>query len=122
MARKAAHLFALSRPRHNTEPVATTSGAIVEIHQVRYFLAVTETLNFTKAAERCNVSQPALTGGSDGRPLDELNKDSRLRVQAGVRCRWLRGHAATFTEPTSSPFHGGTSGRMSLGTQIISKS
>jgi len=33
----------------------------VEIHQVRYFLAVVETLNFTKAAERCNVSQPALT-------------------------------------------------------------
>jgi LysR family transcriptional regulator, hydrogen peroxide-inducible genes activator len=33
----------------------------LEIHQVRYFLAVAETLNFTKAAERCNVSQPALT-------------------------------------------------------------
>lgn len=33
----------------------------MEIHQVRYFLAVAETLNFTKAAERCNVSQPALT-------------------------------------------------------------
>ena len=33
----------------------------MEIHQVRYFLAVVETLNFTKAAERCNVSQPALT-------------------------------------------------------------
>jgi DNA-binding transcriptional LysR family regulator len=33
----------------------------MEMHQIRYFLAVCETLNFTRAAERCNVSQPALT-------------------------------------------------------------
>jgi DNA-binding transcriptional LysR family regulator len=31
------------------------------MHEVRYFLAVCETLNFTRAAERCNVSQPSLT-------------------------------------------------------------
>ncbi|MCB9960143.1 MAG: LysR family transcriptional regulator [Rhodospirillaceae bacterium] len=33
----------------------------MEMHQIRYFLAVAETLNFTRAAERCNVTQPALT-------------------------------------------------------------
>ena len=33
----------------------------MEMHQVRYFLAVSETLNFTRAAERCNVAQPSLT-------------------------------------------------------------
>lgn len=33
----------------------------MELHEVRYFLAVCETLNFTRAAERCNVSQPALS-------------------------------------------------------------
>jgi LysR family transcriptional regulator, hydrogen peroxide-inducible genes activator len=33
----------------------------MEMHQVRYFLAVCETLNFTRAAGNCNVSQPALT-------------------------------------------------------------
>ena len=33
----------------------------MEMHQIRYFLAVCETLNFTRAAERCNVSQPALS-------------------------------------------------------------
>ena len=33
----------------------------MEMHQIRYFLAVSETLNLTRAAERCNVTQPALT-------------------------------------------------------------
>ncbi len=33
----------------------------MEMQQIRYFLAVTDTLNFTHAAEQCNVSQPALT-------------------------------------------------------------
>jgi LysR family hydrogen peroxide-inducible transcriptional activator len=33
----------------------------MEMHQIRYFLAVSEELNFTRAAERCNVTQPALT-------------------------------------------------------------
>ena len=33
----------------------------MELHQVRYFLALAESLNFTRAAEQCNVTQPALT-------------------------------------------------------------
>jgi DNA-binding transcriptional LysR family regulator len=33
----------------------------MEMHQIRYFLAVARELNFTRAAESCNVSQPALT-------------------------------------------------------------
>ncbi|GIL40236.1 LysR family transcriptional regulator [Roseiterribacter gracilis] len=33
----------------------------MEMHQVRYFLAVARTLNFTRAAEDCNVTQPSLT-------------------------------------------------------------
>lgn len=33
----------------------------MEMQQVRYFIAVARTLNFTRAAEECNVTQPALT-------------------------------------------------------------
>ena len=33
----------------------------MELFQVRYFLALARTLNFTRAAEACSVSQPALT-------------------------------------------------------------
>ena len=33
----------------------------MELFQVRYFLALAKMLNFTRAAEACNVSQPALT-------------------------------------------------------------
>ncbi|MBV8683933.1 MAG: LysR family transcriptional regulator [Caulobacteraceae bacterium] len=33
----------------------------MELHQVRYFLALARSLNFTRAAEQCNVTQSALT-------------------------------------------------------------
>lgn len=33
----------------------------MEMHQLRYFLAVCQTLNFTSAAELCHVSQPSLS-------------------------------------------------------------
>jgi DNA-binding transcriptional LysR family regulator len=34
---------------------------VMEMHQVRYFLAVVRSGNFTRAAEECHVSQPSLT-------------------------------------------------------------
>jgi len=33
----------------------------MEMYQIRYFLAVAKTLHFSRAAEECNVSQPALS-------------------------------------------------------------
>ena len=33
----------------------------MEMHQVRYFLAVARVFNFTRAADECNVTQPSLT-------------------------------------------------------------
>src|SRR6516164_11400089 len=39
----------------------TWGGRLMELHQIRYFVALCETLNFARAAEQCNVSQPSLT-------------------------------------------------------------
>ena len=33
----------------------------MEMHQVRYFLALSDELNFSRAAEKCNVTQSALS-------------------------------------------------------------
>jgi DNA-binding transcriptional LysR family regulator len=38
----------------------------MEMHQVRYFLAVAKERNFTRAAEACNVTQPTLTRAIQG--------------------------------------------------------
>jgi DNA-binding transcriptional LysR family regulator len=40
---------------------SSRGGFVMEMQQVRYFLAVAKALNFTRAAEECNVTQPALT-------------------------------------------------------------
>jgi DNA-binding transcriptional LysR family regulator len=42
-------------------PGAGERSRPMEMHQIRYFLALCEELNFTRAAERCNVAQPSLT-------------------------------------------------------------
>jgi DNA-binding MarR family transcriptional regulator len=42
-------------------PETTDRGTAMEMHQVRYFLAVARVLNFTRAADECNVTQPSLT-------------------------------------------------------------
>jgi DNA-binding transcriptional LysR family regulator len=43
------------------DEVIVCRKAAMELHQVRYFLSLSKTLNFTRAAEECNVSQPALS-------------------------------------------------------------
>ena len=54
----------------------------MEMHQVRYFLAVAQELNFSRAAEKCNVSQPSLSRaiqqleGEFGGPL--FNRERNL--------------------------------------------
>src|SRR5882724_13176954 len=36
-------------------------ASAMELHQIRYFLALCEELNFTRAAEQCGVAQSSLT-------------------------------------------------------------
>jgi DNA-binding transcriptional LysR family regulator len=50
----------------------------MDLTQIRYFLALARTLNFTRAAEACNVTQPALTK-SIQRLEDELGGPLLLR-------------------------------------------
>ncbi|MEM9493640.1 MAG: LysR family transcriptional regulator [Myxococcota bacterium] len=56
----------------------------MELHQIRYFLAVLETSNFTRAAERCHVSQPALTTAIK-KLEQELGSPLFLRERRGVK-------------------------------------
>ncbi len=77
----------------------------MDFNQVRYFLALADTLNFTRASEKCYVSQPALTqaikrletelGGElvhrDGRytELTELGKSLRSHFEQIHRTQHL---------------------------------
>jgi LysR family hydrogen peroxide-inducible transcriptional activator len=56
----------------------------LEIHQVRYFLAVAETGGFTAAARRCHVAQPSLSV-QIAKLEDELGGELFERNRKGVR-------------------------------------
>lgn len=71
----------------------------MEMQQIRYFLTLAQTLNFTRAAEDCNVTQPALTRaiqaleaelGGDlirrERQLSHLTELGRLMLQPMQQC------------------------------------
>jgi DNA-binding transcriptional LysR family regulator len=63
----------------------------MEMHQVRYFLAVARTRNFTRAADECHVAQPSLTRAIkqlEGELGGDLFRRERPRAQLtelGVR-------------------------------------
>src|SRR5215468_9586164 len=57
----------------------------MELHQLRYFTAVADTSSFSRAAERCHVSQPSLSqqilkleSELGGRLFDRLGRSVRL--------------------------------------------
>jgi LysR family hydrogen peroxide-inducible transcriptional activator len=57
----------------------------MELHQLRYFCAVADTASFSRAAERCHVSQPSLSqqilkleSELGGRLFDRLGRSVRL--------------------------------------------
>src|SRR3712207_1377866 len=61
MAIRSCYDGAPAAPARPGRRAAPEDRETMEIHEIRYFLAVCRTLNFTRAAEQCNVSQPALT-------------------------------------------------------------
>lgn len=61
--------------------VAGEGTGALDLTQIRYFLTLARTLNFTRAAEQCNVTQPAFTR-SIQRLEDELGGPLILRERA----------------------------------------
>lgn len=57
---KAAFLAATDR---QTEKWGSRWDRVLDLTQIRYFLALARTLNFTRAAAQCDVTQPALSRG-----------------------------------------------------------
>ena len=60
----------------------------MEMHQIRYFLAICKELNFTRAAKRCGVAQPSLTRAIK-RLEDELGGPLFHRDQKSTRLSTL---------------------------------
>ena len=67
----------------------------MELHQVRYFLALCEEQNFTRAAKRCGISQPSLSNAIKrleeelGGPLFYRNRVSCSLSELGLELRPL---------------------------------
>jgi LysR family transcriptional regulator, hydrogen peroxide-inducible genes activator len=66
----------------------------MEMHQVRYVLAVAEELNFTRAAEKCNVTQPSLTRAVKALE-EELGGSLFHRERANTHLRHIPASART---------------------------
>lgn len=77
----------------------------MEMHQIRYFLAVARSLSFTRAAEVCNVSQPALTTAIkklEGRLGGVLFHRDGRRVSVTEFGRRMQPHLAQVLEQTEA--------------------
>jgi DNA-binding transcriptional LysR family regulator len=72
--------------------------------QIRYFLAVYDELNFTRAAKRCGVSQPSLTNGIKnlerqlGGKLFYRNRSSQSQTRPTALARALKSHLTKIAE------------------------
>lgn len=77
----------------------------MEMHQVRYFLAVAEALNFTRAAELCHVAQPSLTRAIKNLETElggELFYRERARTRLTELGRLMRPHMERISEAAAA--------------------
>jgi DNA-binding transcriptional LysR family regulator len=95
----------------------------MEMHQVRYFLAVARLLNFTRAAEECNVTQPSLTRAIKlleaelGGDLFRRERPAAQLTELGQRMRPLLKQcyeAALGARTLASSFKGGEIGTLRI--------
>ena len=72
----------------------------MELHQIKYFLAVARERNFTRAAQACNVSQPSLT-----RAIKKLESDlGGLLFERKVRGSELTERGRLVLQPLASAY------------------
>jgi DNA-binding transcriptional LysR family regulator len=80
----------------------------MEMHQVRYFVAAARVLSFTRAAEQCHVTQPALTGALKkleaelGGPLFHRERNRLSLTDLGRRMEPLLADVLERTEAARS--------------------
>src|SRR4051794_10335344 len=107
----------------STERLEWTRGITMEMHQVRYFLAVARTRNFTRAAEECNVAQPSLTRaikhleGELGGDLFRRERPAAQLTELGQRMHPLLKQcydAASGARALASSFKGGEVGALRI--------
>jgi len=85
----------------------------IDIRQLRYFLAVAETLSFRRAAERLHLTQPPLSRqiaaleAALGQPLFERSGQGVRLTEAGQRARQAFGEAVAAFEAALRQVGGG---------------
>ena len=95
----------------------------MEMHQVSYFLAVARMLNFTRAADECNVTQPSLTRAIKqleaelGGDLFRRERPAAQLTELGLRMRPLLQQcfeAASGARALASSFKSGEVGALRI--------
>src|SRR5260370_40697805 len=95
----------------------------MEMHQVRYFLAVARVLNFTRAADECHVTQPSLTRAIKqleaelGGGLFRRERPAAQPTELGLRLHPLLQQcfvAANGGRPLAPSFHSGQGGALRI--------
>jgi DNA-binding transcriptional LysR family regulator len=95
----------------------------MELHQVRYFLALCEEQNFTRAAKRCGISQPSLSNAIKrleeelGGPLFYRNRVGCSLSELGLELRpYLAKLDETVADVRARATRCRTASRASVGT------